>query len=447
MFSKLFGFSNERNFLKWTKDLNFDCKTTQALKTVRFPIPKQVRIHMNQHGEIPCVPMVKKGDEVKVGQVIAVRNEFPTALIHASIFGRVTKIGDALLENGIKTKEVIIEADELQSIDPEIKPPLIHHKQDFIKALEKSGIVELNTTDFWRAIEEGVASIGTLLVNATLLEPFVATSIREILESPDDVLKGMAVLMKQLNIEKGIIGIEHNQIESVACLKAILANESQKYANISLKLLTSSYSSGLTQRLIQACGEGLLENNILVLNVATVGMLSRYLETGMPVIDVSVSVNGSAVSEPKNVLVPIGAPIKDVIAFCGGYKAVPKKILLGGPLMGTAVLSDEVTVSKQTTALFALDKKEAEVKEETECIRCARCIQVCPMKLMPISIDQSVRYNQLDALTVLNLAACALCGSCSCVCPASRHLVQTIRLGQSLLKREVLSQPVEKGVV
>jgi len=445
MLSKLFGFSAEHSFLKWSKASDVGCKNIQALKTVPLPTPKQVRIHMNQNKEAPCVPVVKKGDEVKIGQIIGTHDQYPNIYIHASVSGKVTKIDDVLLENGIRAQEVVIEADGLQSIDPNIQPPLIHHEQDLIEVLEQSGINELNTFNFLSTIERGDYRFDTLLINATSWEPFVATPTREILENPDDVLNGIAMLMKHLNIAKAVIGIEESQSKSIECLQNTLASKGEKYANISLKLLTSSCSSESKRLLIQACAKGTLEKNILVLNVLTVGALSRYLETGLPVITMSLTVNGSAVREPKNVIVPIGTPIEDVINFCVGYKNKPKKILQGGLMTGDAVVNDDATISKQTTALFAFGEKEAEFEEEAACIRCARCVEICPMQLMPVSIDEAVRFNHLDELENLNLSACTECGSCSFICPANRHLVQTIHLGKSLLKNTNSVQNKEKG--
>ena len=440
MLSKSFRFSDKLNFFK--KTLDFPYEHTQNLKTVNLPTPNQVRIHMNQLEEAPCIPIVKKGNEVKVGQIIAEHTNFPATFIHASVSGKITKIDDALLANGIKAKEIIIEADGLQEIDLDIKPPLINDEQDFTKALEDSGIIELNTAAFLKKCENVIDS---LLINATTWEPLVATSIREILEHPDDVLNGMAILMKQLKIKKGIIVIEENQSESIACLQGILINESQKYENISLKKSASSYPDKSDHLLVTACEEELSENNALVLSVTTVSALSKYLKTGIPVITKSITVNGSAITEPKNVLVPIGTRVKDVIAICSGYKETPKKILLGGPLMGTSVLSDDATISKDTTAIFAFGENETESEEESECIRCARCIHVCPVNLMPIAIDQSVRFNQMDILKTLNVATCVECGACSFICPANRHLSQTIKLGKSLLEN-YLNQQIEKGV-
>jgi len=445
MFSKLLGFSNERHFLKWEKVLNFDCKTMQTLKTVELETPKQVRIHLNQHEALPCVPIVKKGDEVKIGQVIAECAEPPVALVHASISGSVVKIDDVLLASGIKTKAIIIESDELQQIDPKTLPPLIHQQQDLIEAIKKSGIPALNTSDFWHRIEGKEAKVDTLLVNATQLEPFVTTPIREVLTHAEDVLTGMKVLMKWLTIKTGIIAIEKHQTEGITCLSELLTKESQDNAQVSLKPLPANHASGSADLLIQACGEGLSAQNVLVLNVETVGALARYLETGLPCIHVNIPVMGAAVHEAKNVLVPIGTPIKDVIAFCGGYKQTPKKILLGGPLTGDAVLSDEETITKQTTALFAFGEKEATSDEEAACIRCARCLQVCPVALVPVLIDQAVRNKQLDELKQLNVDACTECGHCSFICPANRHLVQTIKLGKSVLQQSPSSQSEAKG--
>jgi len=434
MLSKLFGISGELSFFK-RKAMDFHCVNTHTLETVKLPVPKQVRIHMDQHEEYPCVPIVKKGDEVKVGQIIAEHDQFPVLAIHASVSGKVTKIQDTLLGNDMQTKEITVEADGLQDVDSQIKPPIIHHEQDFIAALENSGIIELNDIiDYLKVSGARSHSIDTLLINATTWEPFVSAPIREILDNPNDVLSGMATLMRYLNIENGIIGIENSQKEGITCLQNILTAQSQEYATTSLKKLTSSYAKGSNHLLVQACN--LPEKNTLVLNVATIGALSRYLKTGMPATEMRITVNGSAINRAKNVLVPIGTPIKDVVEFCGGYKENPSKILQGGPLMGTAVLSDDATISKQTTAVFVFDEEEARTEEETGCIRCTRCINVCPTNLVPVSIDQSVRHNQLDQLESLNVAACIQCGSCSFICPSNRHLVQTINLGKTQLENK-----------
>jgi len=444
MLSRLFGFSADRSVLKRPKASNIGCKNPQTLKTVQLPPPKQVRIHMDQNKEATCVPVVKKGDEVKIGQVIAEHNEFPTFFIHASISGKVAKIEDVLLENGIRTKEITIDADDLQTVDEAIKSPLplIGQKQDLIAALEKSGINELNSADFLNAVSSD-HQIDTLLVNATTWEPFVGTPIREILEHPDDVLNGILALMRYLNIEKGVIGIEENQTDSIIFLKDVLEEKGQDYANILVKPLPASYPEdhGLDRLLIQNCQ--LSVNSTLVLCVTTVGSLARYLETGMPLITMGITVNGSAVRDPRNVVAPIGTSIKDLIKCCGGYKRAPRKILYDGPLMGTALLSEESTISKQTTAVFALDEKNATFEEESECIRCGRCVDICPAKLLPISIDKAVRFNQLDDLENLNVFACTQCGSCSFICPASRHLVQTIQIGKTLVKNTTSDQELD----
>jgi len=430
MLNKLFGFSHDRRSLNWPKASDVGCKNVQMLKTVQMPTPKQVRIRMDQHAEFACTPLVKRGDEVKMGQVIATCELVPTVLIHASVSGKVMKIEEVLLENGTKTKEVIIESDEIQSTEPTVAPPAIHDTHGFLDAVEKSGINELSAGDFLQAAREG-RKYSTLFINATTCEPFVATPSREILEQPMALLDTITVLMKHLNIDAGIIGIEGKQVENVTAIQNILMTR-KGYTHLSLKPLASSYAGAADK------------DDVLVLNVTTIGDLLRYLETGLPVVNTRITVNGSAVAAPKNVFVPIGTQVKDVIDFCGGYKEMPQKIFLGGPLTGTACLNDEATVSKRTTAVFAFGAREAAVDEEAECIRCGRCVEVCPVNLMPVSIDQAVRANQLEALEELNVTACTGCGRCSFICPSNRHLVQTIQLAKSRIESHSILKDEDK---
>ena len=172
----------------------------------------------------------------------------------------------------------------------------------------------------------------------------------------------------------------------------------------------------------------------IVMNVVSVLTLFNYIKTGMPLVSKRITVDGSAIAEPKNLIVPVGTPISEVIKFCGGYKVEPKKILMGGPMMGTALIDDSFPILKQNNAILAFGEAEAKMFEPSACIRCGRCVENCPMNLMPTLLEQNVQYQNIDALNKLSVTNCMECGCCSYNCPAFRPLVQSIRLGKNLVK-------------
>lgn len=412
-------------------------KNTLEFETVVMPVPTKVRIGVQQHIGAPCSPIVKAGDDVKVGQVIADSEAFVSAPIHSSVSGKVEKV---------LPTEIIIAADGQQTIDSSITPPVIESDQDFVQAVKKSGLVGLGGAGFPTYIKlnfskEDKSKIDTLLINAAECEPYITSDAREILENPYDVLDGVAAFSKHLEVKQAIIGIEDKNPTVILKLADILEKEKEKYKNISIKILPSQYPQGAEKILIESCTNRILplgklpsDVGIVVSNVSTVATFTRYLKTGIPLVARRITVDGSAVSEPKNVLVPIGTAAKDIIAFCGGYKEEPAKILQGGPMMGAALPTDEVAITKRTNSILAFGKKEAEQQEESDCIRCARCVDVCPMNLMPVTIDQNVRLNKVENLKNLNLAACIECGLCSFACPSNRYLVQNIRSGKAMLR-------------
>ncbi len=412
-------------------------KNTLNSETVPMPVPNKVRIAMQQHIGAPCIPIVKEGDDVKVGQVIADSEAFVSAPIHSSVSGKIEKV---------LPSEIIIAADGKQMMDPSIAPPVIENDQDFVQAIKKSGLVGLGGAGFPTYIklnfsEQDKGKIDTLLINAAECEPYITSDAREILESSYDVLDGIAAFSKHLKVKQAIIGIEDKNPTVIAQLEDILKKENERFKNISIKILPSQYPQGAEKILIESCTNRILplgklpsDIGIVVANVTTVATFARYLQTGIPLVARRVTVDGSAVSQPQNVLVPIGTSVKDIIEFCGGYKEEPVKILQGGPMMGTTIPTDEVTTAKRTNAILAFGKKEARQHEESDCIRCARCVDVCPMNLMPVSIDQSVRWNEMENLKTLDLAACIECGLCSFACPSNRHLVQHIRSGKAMLR-------------
>jgi len=421
-------------------------KNTKDLETVEMPVPAIVRIAMSQHIGAACVPTVKIGDEVLVGQIIGDSDRAVSAPIHSSVSGKVKKVEGYLMPNGSKSVTILIESDGMQTIDPSIKAPVVKNNEDFIKAVRESGLVGLGGAGFPAHIKlvppsEIKPSIDTLIINAAECEPYITADVREILENSWDVLSGIYAVSELLEVKQAYIGIEDNKPEAIKIMSDIAAKDDEKGDVVKIKILPSNYPQGAEKVLVEQCTgrqvpPGGLPSDVgtVVMNVASIAFLARYLKTGMPLVSKRLTVDGSAIANPMNVRVPIGASIKDVIEFCGGYKEPPGKILYGGPMMGTAVMSDDSPVLKQNNAILAFNKEEAQLFEPTDCIRCGRCVNACPMNLMPTMLEQYTRLNNIEGLNKLNIMSCMECGCCSYVCPASRKLVQSMRIGKMILK-------------
>jgi electron transport complex protein RnfC len=335
-------------------------------------------------------------------------------------------------------KAVVIDTDGQQTIDPAIKPPVVTSKQEFIEAVKNSGLVGLGGAGFPAHIKLNPKDkIEYLCINAAECEPYITADVREIMENYENVLYGIREVMKYVEIPKALIGIEDNKPEAIQLMKEQTAGDS----SIEVVTLPSRYPQGAEKVLIEQCTgrqvpPGKLPSDVgcIVMNVASAGFLGGYLKTGLPLTTKRVTVDGSAVNEAKNVRVYIGSPVKDIIAFCGGYKGTPAKLISGGPMMGTALMTDEFPVLKQNNAFLVFDEKDAKTMEPTACISCGRCVNACPMNLMPTKLESATIYKNADMLKEFNVMTCMECGCCSFVCPANRKLVQSMRIGKTILR-------------
>lgn len=421
-------------------------KHTKDMETVDMPVPASVTILMSQHIGAPCVPTVKVGEQVYVGQVIGDSDKFVSAPIHSSVSGKVKKIETTLSPNGASTQCIVIETDGEQTADPSIAPPKVENDDDLVKAIRSSGLVGLGGAGFPAHVKlnpapDVKANIDTLIINAAECEPYITSDVREIIENSWDIMSGIYAVSELLQVKEAIIGIEDNKPEAIQIMENIAAKDDKCGDIVKVKVLPSRYPQGAEKVIIEQCtgrqvppGKLPSDVGVVVMNVTSVAFLARYLKTGMPLTTKRITVDGSAISEPKNIRVAIGTPIKDVVEFCGGYKETPAKLLYGGPMMGTAILNDEMPILKNTNAILAFNKKEAQGYEESECIRCGRCVNACPMNLMPTMLEQYTEIKNIEGLKRLNVMACMECGCCSFVCPANRRLVQTIRIGKNVLR-------------
>lgn len=417
-------------------------KNTAGCETEVMPIPDVVKISMSQHIGAPCKPLVAKGDEVKVGQLIGDTDAFVSAPIHSSVSGTVTGIETQRSATGGEDTLVVIETDKKQTMWEGIEVPEVNDMAGFVKEVRKSGLVGLGGASFPTHIKynpKNIDEVHTLIVNGAECEPFITSDHRLMLEDAQDIIDGMKLVMNYLNLDAGYIGIEENKPDAIALLDQMFAE--QGLTNMHTFKLQARYPKGAERVLVyeitgkhMAAGVLPADLGVILSNVTSIAFVGQYFRNGVPLINKRMTVDGDAVAEPKNVIAPIGTPICDVIGFCGGYKSEPKKILMGGPMMGRAIFSDQMPIVKNNNAILAFSKQKAYIPEETACINCGRCHQACPFNLLPTALADAYDQRDAELLSNLQVMQCMECGSCSYVCPARRPLGFINKLGKGVVK-------------
>ena len=416
-------------------------KKTRHKPVLRMDIPKTVTIPMDMHIGAPATPIVKVGDEVKVGQKIAEAGGFVSVPVYSSVSGKVTKLKDCLSADGKMTPAVVIESDGLQTVADTVAPPTVTNREELLTALKESGIVGLGGAGFPTHVKFSVEPqrIEWLVINGAECEPYVTSDTITMMERGEDMGYALRVLCDILGIRKAVIGIENNKKRAAVAMRQMA--DSIVEAEVSVKMLPSVYPQGGEKVLVyHTVGRVIPENKLpidvgcIVINCTTLASIGSYLKTGMPLVEKCVTVDGGAVANPQNVLTPIGAALSDLFDACGGLTCDPDKILYGGPMMGVTVPSAAEPVMTNTNAVMALTKKEAWLPKTTACIRCGSCTNHCPLGLAPMAISHAYKCGEVDVLKTLSVETCMLCGCCSFVCPANRPLVQRNKLAKDLLK-------------
>lgn len=406
--------------------------------TRKIPAPEVVAISMAQHIGAPCEPCVAVGDKVKIGQKIGDSEAFMSAPVHASISGVVKEIKDVMNVFGRLCKTVVIENDNMNEMYEGLEPPKCDTREEFIKAVRESGAIGLGGAGFPTHVKLGYdkskVNIEYLLLNGAECEPYITSDYRELMENSDNVLAGIDLIMKKLEIPNAIIGIEEDKLAAIDKLTKLCV----RYPNIKVQKLPSAYPQGaekvlvhsLTGRVVQ---EGKLPSDVgcVVMNVSTAGFIYGYIKTGVPLVRRRITIDGNIVNNPANFFIPVGTLLHSIVGFADVRKQ-PDRIVLGGPMMGSCAFDPDTPLGKTNNAvlLFA----ETVEQKPTNCIRCGRCVRACAANLMPTELEQAFDARDVNELQRLKVNLCMNCGACSFVCPAKRNLAEKNQLAKDFLR-------------
>ena len=400
-----------------------------------MPAPDQVILPVSMHIGAPAKPIVKVGDTVDMGQPIAEAGGFVSAPVHATVSGKVIAVEPRLHQNGSKVMSIVIENDKEDRLHESVHPYDFASmtNEERIECIRSAGMVGHGGATFPThvKIQSGIGKCDTIIVNGAECEPYITSDHRLLLERPEEVVGGLKMLADIMGVQNAIIAIEENKTDTFPKIEELIKDDNR----LKLYPLKCKYPQGAEKQLINACtgrevpsGKLPADAGCAVFNVDTTGAIYRRVTTGMPVVRRVVTVSGSAIANPKNLESRIGTPIEKLIDVCGGFKEAPNKLLAGGPMMGVAQFSLEVPVMKGTNAFLAFCGEEDKRVEEPNCIRCGKCINACPMHLMPMMMNAYGNAGDYDKCVELGAMDCIECGSCAYVCPARIQLVQRFRL-------------------
>ena len=407
-----------------------------------FPEPDLLVIPMSQHIGAPCKPLVKKGDLVTVGQKIG-DNQGLCVPVHASVSGKVKAVENRPHTNGGSVMSVVIENDHLGTLCEDIQPRTQEEvdaltPEELIAIIREGGVVGMGGATFPTHVKlsGGIGKVDTVIVNAGECEPYITSDDRLCREMPGELISGLKLIMRIFGLKEGHIGIEDNKPEAVKSLNAQLCKED----GITVDVLPAKYPQGAEKQLIYAITGREVPSGGLpaavgcaVFNAATCKAIHDVVYLGMPLIKRVVTVSGDILMEPKNLMVPIGTSFNELLEACG-HSENPYKVLSGGPMMGAAQYDLAVPTIKGVNAITVLGKHNNFHVEDARCLRCGKCIDACPMKLMPVLMYKALQTNDPEEMKATNLMDCIECGSCAYTCPASVPLVLGFRVGKQVLR-------------
>lgn len=406
--------------------------------------PKFVYIPLHQHIGAPCDPIVKVGDKVKIGQKIGESGAFVSGTVHASIAGSVVEIKKMYTPTGMKTNCVVIENDYSEEMYEPLKTNDLNNltAKDIIGIIKENGITGMGGASFPAHVKFSVPEdkpIDTVIINGAECEPYLTGDHRLMLEYPESVVFGLKAIKKILNVENAVIAVENNKMDAIEALKSIIKPED----GIKVLALKTKYPQGGEKSIIYAVtgrslGTGALpmEVGCVVSNVATSKAIADAILLGKPFYERVVTVTGKGIKEPKNLMARIGTPFSELIEQSGGFAAKPSKIISGGPMMGIAQFYIDAPVIKGSGGILVLVEEETVEQPILPCMKCGKCIDVCPSGLQPLFISAYALKNNYEKADSYDAMACVECGACSYICPAKRPLTESIKN----IKKEILSK-------
>ena len=416
-------------------------KLSAGKKIETLALPKQVIIPLGQHIGAPAQALVKKGDLVKVGTLLAKAGGFVSANIHSSVSGKVNKIDNVLDASGYKKPAIYIdvEGDEWEeSIDrsEDLVKECSLSPKEIIDKIAQAGIVGLGGATFPTQVKlmpPPGSKPEIVIINAVECEPYLTSDHSLMMEKGEQILVGVSILMKAVNVSKAVIGIENNKPDAIAHLSKLAAG----YKGIEVMPLKVRYPQGGEKQLIDAVikrqvksGALPISTGAIVQNVGTAYASYEAVQKNKPLFERVVTVTGKAVAKPSNLLVRIGTPIANLIEAAGGLPENTGKIIGGGPMMGKALISADVPVTKGSSGVLLLTREESVRKPMSNCIRCAKCVNACPMGLVPSLLMNATEFKNWELAEKNHITDCIECGSCSYTCPANRPLLDNIRFGK-----------------
>ncbi|MFH1407364.1 MAG: RnfABCDGE type electron transport complex subunit C [Candidatus Omnitrophota bacterium] len=457
---------------------------TAAKRTEKAPLPKKVIIPLIQHTGTPCTPCVSVGEKVKTGTLLGASDKFISAPVHSSISGTLSAVDRRPHPILGYAQAVEIETDGTDELDPVIKDRQnisALSPDDLRNIIKGAGIVGLGGAAFPTHVKLSPPKdkkINAFILNGTECEPYLTCDHRIMLERAPDILSGLEIILKILGINRAYIAIEKNKPDAIAAIRNRLAvsaflppacrqgrarqglrfaeehrtplgtepsgrgpHTEHRTPNIEVVSIKTKYPQGAEKQLIKEIlnkevpSGGLpMDIGVLVSNVATALAVYEAVKFNKPLYERVITVTG-AVKEPKNLLVRLGTPVRDLIECCGGYSADAGKIIIGGPMMGVSQITDDVPVIKCTSGILVLTKKESTPPEVSACIRCARCVDACPVSLLPCTITVAAEFEKFDIAKDYNLFDCIECGACAWVCPSKRPMVHLIKYAKLQVKK------------
>lgn len=419
-------------------------------------LPKQAVFPLSQHIGAPAVPCVQKGDLVKVGTVIAQPGGFMSACIHSSVSGKVAKIDSIVDASGYRKPAIFIDVDGDEwepAIDrsEELVSECALSQQEILEKIKNAGIVGLGGACFPTHVKLAPpkdCKIDTLIINAVECEPYLTADHRLMLEHADQIVVGVQILLKALAIDKAVIAIEENKPDAIE----LLGKKTAGISGIEIQPLKMKYPQGGEKQLIDAVTGRQVPPppalpasvGCVVQNVGTVFAVYEAVQKNKPLFERIVTVTGQKVSNPCNLLVRMGTPVSMLVEHAGGLPEDTSKLISGGPMMGRPLLNADVPVVKGTSGILMLPQSLAERKEERNCIRCAKCVQACPMGLEPYLLATCSEQSDWETLEKEMVMSCIECGCCQSSCPSRRPLLDWVRMGKNRVGGIIRSRSAKK---